>query len=391
MKELERCVALRTEELSRINEELRASEAWYRNVVDTQTEFIVRWLPNGTRTFVNEAYCRFRKQAAEALVGTSFLPMLYHEDRDRFEAMKNSISPAQPSATYETRAHGADGELHWLQWTTRAIFDGAGRATEYQSVGRDVTELKHAADLLRQKEVHLAHLARLATMGEMVAGIAHEIGQPLHAAATFAEAARRHLESGRPGGAATAIDCMHEISAAVARTVAIIRRLREFSKTHAVRRNALNLNDVVREAVELMSYDLRRVGATLDLDLGEPTLKVDGDRIQLVQVCVNLLKNACESMEQTPPDQRRLEVRVSADDGRVCLAVRDSGSGLKHSEPARLFEAFYSTKQDGMGMGLSLCKSIADAHGAQLWFTTNAPEPGMAFHFAIDAGKEPPC
>ena len=228
-EDLERRVALRTEELSRINEELRDSEARYRNVVDMLSEFIVRSLPDGTRTFVNKAYCEYFGGTVEEFTGTRFLPLIHPDDRGAVEQSTAALTPERPTATEEHRVYRADGTIGWNQWTSRALFDSNGQVVAYQSVGRDVTELKEAADLLRQKEAHLAHLSRLATMGEMVAGIAHELSQPLHAAKTFAEAARRHLESGRSKGTENAVECCNEISHAIVRTVEIIRRLRKFT------------------------------------------------------------------------------------------------------------------------------------------------------------------
>jgi PAS domain S-box-containing protein len=382
-EDLERRVALRTDQLSRINEELRASEARYRNVVEMQTEFIVRWLPDGTRTFVNEAYCRYFGGTPEEFIGTPFMPLILAEDRPQFERNLSVFTPERPSVTQEHRVHRADGTIGWNQWTDRAIFDEAGRIVEFQSVGRDVTELKHAADMLRQKEAHLAHLSRLATMGEMVAGMAHELNQPLHAAQTFAEAARRHLESGREGGWASAVECSREISHAIGRTVDIIHRLREFTKARPVKLESISLNEIASQAVEMLNYELRRVGAELDMELGKALPRFEGDRIQLEQVVVNLLKNACEALEATPQGQRRVQVRTFVVDGRVRIEIKDSGVGLAGVDAARLFDAFYSTKPDGMGMGLSLCKSIAEAHQMQIGFTPNDDQAGMTFYIVL--------
>jgi PAS domain S-box-containing protein len=383
--DLERRVALRTEELLRINEELRASEVRYRNVVETQTEFIVRWLPDGTRTFVNDAYRRLWGGHRGDLVGTNLLSIIHPDDRSTVDAIRANVSLERPSFTAEVRLLDRDGKIYWTEWTTRAIFDGAGRVVEYQSVGRDVTDLRTAADMLRQKEAHLAHLSRLATMGEMVAGMAHDISQPLHAAKTYAEAARRHLESGRPDGHKSAIDCTKEISGAVSRTVEIIRRLRDFTRSRQVKRVSLDLSEIVQEAVEIMAYEIRRVGATLRLELAPGLPPVEGDRIQLQQVCVNLIKNSCEAMDGTPPEQRCLSVKTYGDDGHVRLAVKDTGCGLAGVDAARVFDAFYTTKADGMGMGLSLCKSIADAHNMRLSFSPNPNSLGMTFFAELPA------
>jgi PAS domain S-box-containing protein len=384
-EDLERRVALRTEELMRINEELRASEARYRNVVETQTELIVRWLPDGTRTFVNEPYCRFAGRPASELIGSSGLTLMNPEDMPKYANLLATVTPAEPARSGETRLLRWDGQWRWTEWRTRAYFDAAGKAIEYQSVGRDVTNLKESADLLRQKEAHLAHLSRLATMGEMVAGIAHELGQPLHAANTFAEAARRHLLSGRAGGVDSAVDCSREISTAIVRTVEIIRRLRDFTKAQPVSLESLDLNEIVCEAIEMMAYEIRSVGAGMHLELADGLPPIEGDRIQLEQMCINLLKNACEAMENVPLDKRRLHVGTTTRDGRICLMIKDSGVGLAEADELRLFDAFYSTKPDGMGMGLSLCKSIAEAHHMQIGFTANTDQPGMTFQVALPA------
>ncbi len=386
-EDLERRVALRTEQLSRINEELRASEARYRNVVESQTEFICRWRPDGIRTFVNEAYCRFLGKPASHLLGASVLPEVHPDDRRLVDEFYASLDPQRRTSSGETRHLTADGSVRWAQWTTLAFFDEHSRPVEFQSVGRDVTELKNAADLLRQKEAHLAHLSRLATMGEMVAGIAHELGQPLHAAKTFAEAARRHLESERPDAAQRAVECTHEISRAVLRTVEIIRRLRDFTKSSPVKIERIDLNNVVRGAMEMMAYERRRVGATFQLELCQDLPRVHGDHIQLEQLCVNLLKNACDALESSPRGDRRLLIATSAADGRVRLAIKDSGCGIAPADQARVFDAFFSTKPDGMGMGLSLCKSIAEAHGMQVGFAANEDQRGVTFHVTLPAAE----
>lgn len=378
-EDLERRVGLRTEELLRMNEDLRASESRYRDVVETLNDFIVRWKPSGVRTFVNDAFCRFHEVTVQQLVGTSFVPSIHPEDQGNFQHAFDSITPANPSATYEIRVKRRDGSYPWVQWNSRAKFDPEGNVIEYQSVGRDVTALKAAADLLRQKEAHLAHLARLATMGEMVAGIAHEINQPLHAAKTFAEAARRNLQTGGPEKIEKAIECSSEISDAITRTVGIIRRLREFTKAQPFELEELSLNDIVLEAASLAGYEIRRVGALLRLDLDERLPTVLGDRIQLEQLIVNLLVNASQAMEHAPPGERHIVVQTAQQTGALTIAVSDAGCGVDPAEMHRLFEAFYTTKKEGMGMGLVLCKSIAEAHGGDLYASPNAAGRGMTF------------
>jgi len=388
-EELERRVALRTEQLSRINEDLRASEARYRDVVETQAEFIVRWQPDGTRTFVNEAYCRFQSADREELLGKSLLNWIHPDDRQSFYDSLIDVSPARPTVIWEGRVLRGGETFTWMQWSSRAFFGADGRPKEYQSVGRNVTELKNAADLLRQKEAHLAHLSRLATMGEMVAGIAHEVGQPLHAAKTFAEAARRNLQAGGEERVNKAIECTTEISYAITRTVQIIRRLREFTKAQPVELENLSLKQIVRDSIELSSYEIRRLGVAVRSSIPNSLPTIVGDHIQLEQLMVNLLLNGCQAMEQVPAENRRLSVTAELADGAIRLAIRDAGVGIAPEEVHRLFDAFYTTKKGGMGMGLVLCKSIADAHGIDLRFHTNQDGPGATFTLSIPIGGKP--
>lgn len=385
-EDLEVRVAERTAELQRINEMLLESEARYRSVVEDQTEFIARWLPGGTYTFVNEAYCRYVERSREELVGSTFIPTIHEEDRTRVEQEIASLTPEHPSVTSEHRVYRADGSIGWNHWTNRALFDSADRVEEYQSVGRDVTELKNAADTIREKEAHLVHVSRLATMGELVAGIAHEVHQPLHAAKIFAEAARRNLETSMPDGVSTAIDCMNEISDAVTRTAKIIRHLRAFTESTPVRFESINLNCVAREAAEIIAYEVRRTNVKLHWELAEDLPLVEGDQVQLEQVCVNLLMNACDAMIHSPIEDRRLLIQTFHDENYVTISYCDSGCGLGETDPNRLFDAFFTTKQQGMGMGLSLCKTIADAHDANIWAEDN-DGPGLSLNFALPKPK----
>jgi len=247
-QDLELRVAERTTELIRSNERLRESEARYRTVVDCQTEFVIRWLPGAIFTFVNEAFCRVLGKSSDELIGWCFLPIVHPEDAPEFEKAISELNQENPFADFENRILLPDSSMRWTHWTNQMLFDDSGHFLEYQSVGRDITALKNAADVIREKEAHLAHMSRLATMGELVAGMAHEIHQPLHAAKTFAEAARRNLEMGQRNpdlksakNIETAIDCTKEISNAISRTAKIIRRLREFTHFRPVKLDALDL------------------------------------------------------------------------------------------------------------------------------------------------------
>ncbi|MCG8448363.1 MAG: PAS domain S-box protein [Pirellulales bacterium] len=391
-RELEYRVAERTAELSLKNIMLLESEQRYRNVVEDQTEFITRWLPGGKHTFANRAYCRYFEKTLEEVLGESFFPTVYKEDFTLVEQHIQSLTPQHSHATIRHRVYRPDGSVGWMEWTHRALFDDLGLPREYQSAGRDITVLMQAADTIREKEAHLAHVSRLATMGELVAGIAHEVHQPLHAAKTFSEAARRYLEAGSPDGITTAIECTKEISEAISRTVKIIRHLRDFTKYCPVEFESLELNALVQEAAEMISYETRRARVNLSFELCEDLPLIQGDRVQLEQACINLLMNAYEAMKETPVKDRLMKVSTNYTDRFARLVFRDSGCGVAVGDTARLFNAFYSTKTEGMGMGLSLCKSIAEAHGGSIWAEKNEGL-GMTFVLSLSLANDvsPEC
>ncbi|HCK42300.1 MAG TPA: hypothetical protein DHW22_11795 [Planctomycetaceae bacterium] len=389
-EELEQRVIERTEELSLKNVQLRESETRYRNMVEDQAEFLIRWLPGGELTFANKAYCRYYKKEQHELIGKSFFPTVFEDDSLLLAKHIRALTIEHPYDTIQHRVNLPSGKIGWTEWTNRAIFDSEGDLREFQSVGRDITELKHAADIIREKEAHLAHVSRLASMGELVAGIAHEVHQPLHAAKTFAEAARRSLEGNLDSGIETAIDCTKEISEAITRTAKIIRHLREFTKSGPVEFELLNLNNVVREASEIIAFETRRASVQVQFELNNNLPEIQGDRVQLEQVCVNVLINAYEAMADTPETKRKLKISSSYADGLVKLYFQDCGCGVDNVDSTRMFDAFYSTKLGGMGMGLSLCKSITEAHGGQIW-TEGNQGPGTTFILSFPEAKHFPA
>lgn len=388
-QEFEQRVAERTTELLQINKELRKSEARYRNVVDCQTDFVVRWTPDAVFTFVNDSFCRLLGQTSEQLIGQSLTPLIHPEENAAFQAAIAKLDRDHPHADFENRLLLADGTARWTHWTNQMLFDEDGQFIEYQSVGRDVTELRNAADTIREKEAHLAHMSRLATMGELVAGMAHEVHQPLHAAKTFAEAARRNLEFGTPKHIESAIDCTREISNAISRTAKIIRQLREFTRPRNEVFEHFDLNQVVREATELIAFETRKAQVLLTFDLADDFPTMQGDRMQLQQICINLLINAYEAMTELPVEERKVVVSTQFGPQWLQIAFRDVGSGATDESLNNMFNAFYSTKPQGMGMGLSLCKSIAETHGGNIEGKRNE-NAGMTFRLELPQNKQLP-
>jgi signal transduction histidine kinase len=246
----------------------------------------------------------------------------------------------------------------------------------------DITQRKRVELEAQQTRQDLAHFTRVSTMGELTASLAHELSQPLTGILANAQAAQRLLAATPPN--------LDEVRAGLAdivaddrRAGAIIRRLRELLKKGEARRVCLDLNALVGEVVTLVGHDalIRGVAIAVDFDPALPLLSAD--RVQLQQVVLNLLMNAMEAMAGTADAARSVVVRTQCLDGQAAhVSIKDWGAGIAGDAAARIFEPFYTTKSDGMGMGLSIARSIVEAHGGRIWATNN-PTGGATFHFTV--------
>jgi PAS domain S-box-containing protein len=246
-------------------------------------------------------------------------------------------------------------------------------------------ERAQAEEALHQAQAELARVTRVTTLGELTASIAHEVNQPLAAIIADASACLRWLAAARPD-----LDSIREALNAVVkdaeRAAEVIVRIRALLSSSPVPREPCDLASIVHDVLPLVGPELRRRGIVLETALARDLPRVVGDRIQLQQVLLNLLVNAGEAMRETEPERRRVVVRSTAEcrDGGVwaILAVEDAGVGFRGLDEARLFEAFYTTKSEGLGMGLSISRSIVERHGGQLWGTSNS-DHGATFQLAL--------
>jgi len=251
----------------------------------------------------------------------------------------------------------------------------------------DVTQRKHAEQRAAQAHAELAHVTRVTMLGEMTASIAHEVNQPLAAIVADANASLNWLAAAPPDleSVRGALDAIVRDGH---RAGEVIQRIRQLASKGAPRKDAVDLNDVVRDVVPLVRAELRHQEISLMLDLASKLPPVLGDRIQLQQVLLNLVMNAVEAMGTVTGRPRRLIIRSEPDnDDRVSVAVQDTGSGIAANHLDQVFSAFFTTKPGGMGMGLSISRSIIEAHGGRLWTTPNRPH-GAVFHFALPARRD---
>jgi C4-dicarboxylate-specific signal transduction histidine kinase len=239
----------------------------------------------------------------------------------------------------------------------------------------------------KQHHAELAHAARLSTLGEMAAGLAHELNQPLAAIVSYARGCSLRLRSGEVETGAL-VEVIEEISAQALRAGEVLRRIRDFVRSGELRRERVDLNDVVREAVRFAEIEARQSGIAMPLELASGSLPVDVDRIQVEQVVLNLVRNGFEAMRTTAPDERELSIRTNrnGDDG-IEVAIGDTGTGIPPGIAGRVFDPFFSTKRDGLGLGLSISRSIIEAHGGRLWVIAN-PSRGATFRFTLPEARD---
>ena len=277
---------------------------------------------------------------------------------------------------YETNWFVALGIL-----TIVAMFFAVHRARVHQ-LERRTEERKCADEALARLRAELTHATRVSGLATLTASIAHEVNQPLSGVVTNAGTCLRML-SNDPPNVAGASEAARRLIRDGNRAAAVITRLRALFSRKAPVAEPVDLDDATREVIALSRSDLRRSGATLRVELPEDVPAVMGDRVQLQQVILNLLRNACDAVHGIDDRPREIEIRIARDDGdRVRLSVRDSGVGFEADGAEKLFDAFYTTKHDGMGIGLSVCRSIIENHGGRLWAAAN-DGPGVTFAFSI--------
>jgi PAS domain S-box-containing protein len=356
-------------------------------IIDTIPAVVWSNSRDGSTDFLNR---RFRDYTGLSLEwGRSWVWMdaLHPEDR-AMDDWRAALAAGEPFEK-EARLRRADGEYRRFLLRFVPLRDEQGTIVEWYAASTDIEDLKRAEEELRRQEarlrdaqMELAHANRVTATGQLAASIAHEVSQPIAAALTNANAARRWLGAEPPD--------LEEVRQALGRIIRdgrrasdIIGRIRALVRKAPPRNDQLDINGTMLEVIALTRSELRRNGTSLQTQLADGLPPVVGDRIQLQQVMLNLILNAVEAMSGSSEPARELLIRTELDgSGSVLVAVQDSGPGLQPESLDRLFDAFYTTKPDGMGMGLSICRSIIEAHGGRVWATTNVPQ-GAAFQFTL--------
>lgn len=369
----------------RAEDVLRASEEKYRLLVEHQTDVVVKYDAAQRLHFVSPSFCRLFGVQERDLVEQPFRPTVADDDSSRFQSAWDALDAPPHESRFEERVLTA---LGWrcIAWSQKAMLDTEGRIEAVVAVGRDVTDRLRAEEQGRQHLQQLAHVGRISAMGEMASAIAHEINQPLTAVRTYAQASQRLLARGAQP--AELSDTLERVAAQADRAAEIIRRLRSFMAKEEVRAAPVSPNFIVSEVADLCRTEANQSGVQVQLDLDEGVPRVEVDCIQIEQIVLNLVRNAIDAMQQVPPPATRvLTLSTRRVGNEVVIAVQDSGPGVPPELVASVFDAFFSTKHGGMGVGLAISRSIAQAHGGRLWLDDQAAG-GALFSLALPLEQE---
>ena len=380
---------------------LRASEQRYSVLVDGVTDYAIYMIDtNGLITNWNRGAQRIKGYRTEEIVGRHF--SCFHTEEDRAANVpQQSLERAARDGRCETEAWRVrkDGSRFLANVVIDALRDDGGQLIGFAKITRDITERVLVARELEEARIALvqsradealhraqAELARVATVGQLTAAIAHEVNQPIAATIMDAQAALHWLGARTPD--------LEEVRQALARIVKsgkragdVTGRIRELIKKTPARIDCFDINAAMREVIELTRAEAVKNGALVRSELTDGLPLVRGNRVELQQVVLNLITNALEAMGRIAGGPRELLISSALANSDVLVTLRDSGPGLLAADLKRIFEPFHTTKSAGMGMGLSICRSIIEAHGGRLWASANVPR-GAIFQFTVPTDAE---
>jgi len=316
------------------------------------------------------------------------LQRTHPEDLYEIEKLSPRTLLEEGASDFEYRIVLPDGKVKHVHAIAHPVLNANGELVEVVGTTVDITERKRAEEereRLRQIEADLAHINRVSMMGELATSIAHEVNQPLSGVVSNASACLRWL-AGDPPNVAEVREAVRDIVRDGKRAGEVIARIRALTRRTAPPKEKIDLNDTVREVLALVGDEARRKSVVIRTQFADLSA-VSGDRVQLQQVLLNLVMNAMDAMSSVEDRARQLVITTeNIDSDRVQVTVQDSGTGLAPNTMVRIFEPFYTTKSGGMGMGLSISRSIIQSHGGRLWATAN-DGPGASFHFTLPCGS----
>lgn len=386
--ELDQRVAERTSELAQAHAQVVRSEERWRSVFENSAVGVALTDLNGRFIATNPVFQKIVGYTEDELRQLTFLDITHEEDIERNRALIGDLLEGKSQQfQIEKQYRRKDGQPVWVR-NNVSVVPGTDRGPRsLMALSEDITQRKQSEEALARARSELARVASITSLGVLTASIAHEVNQPLSGIITNASTCLRMLSANPPN-----VDGARET---VRRTIRdgnrasdVITRLRTLYSKKEPSPESVDLNEAAREVMALSLTDMHGSGAILRHELAEDLPRVIGDRIQLQQVILNLLRNAADAMSTIEGRPRELLIRTERHEGnQIRLSVKDSGVGFTRQAADKIFEAFYTTKTDGMGIGLSVSRSIIEAHQGRIWATANDGQ-GATFSFAIPCALE---
>lgn len=366
---------------------VRDSEARYRALVMATANMVWRADANGEGFLVSPAWQELTGQSEDEASNFGWLKVLHTTDQERSERLWKQAMTQRRTYENEFQVRTRDGNYRHFHVQAVPIIVSDGEVREWIGAAVDITQERETAFTVQRQRDELAHVARISTMGELAASLAHELNQPLTAILSNAQAAQRFLAAD-PADLTEVKEILADIVQDDSRAGEVIRRMRSLVKKEELEFTPLDFGAVVDDVVLLAHSDaiLHNIRVLHEIDLRLP--QVRGDRVQLQQVLLNLLLNGFDAMKDCPADQREITLRAVRDgESLLTVAVSDRGCGVSGDNLDRIFQPFYTTKAEGLGMGLSISRSIIEAHGGKLWAQNN-PDRGATIYFTVQLGEK---
>ncbi len=353
-------------------------------ILETTESPIVILSPDGSIARFNKASETLTGYSAAEAIGRKVWDFLIVDEeidavRGVFEQTFAADIPTHFTNYWKTK----DARRRHLKWSNKTLLNKNGDVTNILATGIDITDIESTERRLSEVQFELLHMSRLSTLGEIATSIAHELNQPLTAAASLIGAVSLTLKKKSNGELCPQIELLDDAVDEIRRASEIMHQMRDFVRKHKTTRTPHDVNKIVEEAsaIALIGADAQKIKVTTNLgnNIGEAPL----DRIQIQQVVINLIRNAIDAMKESP--ERRLTISTQRNDGMIAIKVEDTGSGIPEELKTRLFEPFVTSKDDGLGVGLSISKSIIDAHQGEI-SATNLNSGGCIFTCKVPAG-----
>lgn len=369
------------EDQRQADEALAARERELRQLVDGFPGMVAVASPEGVHEYANKRVLDYVGKTLNEVSGLRWLEDVHPDERDAVRAeWIDAIDAGRPmDVTHRWRR--ADGVYRWFHSRVEPLVDDEGRILRWYGLLVDIDDRKKAEEALRRSESELARVSRIVTMGELTASIAHEVNQPLAAVVNNAGACLELITHPQPP-LADLREALTEMVDDANRASAVVARIRQMASKASLERAVLDLRDVVGDVLALVRHESQFRRVTLGVDLPDALPFVLGDRVQLQQVLLNLVVNAMDASTEVAEPQRIVTISAGHGSTEAVVAVRDGGIGVRPEDVPRLFETFYTTKAQGMGMGLAISRSIIDAHRGRLWVERN-DGPGTTFRFSL--------